>query len=97
MWKTSSQYKCTENQFTVQVYRKPVYSTSVQYRKLVCSTSVHYRKLVCSTSVQVYTTKNQFKVKEFLETSLKFKVDNSFFNKRFILGLYIDTERETED
>ena len=28
--KTSSQYKCTENQFAVQVYRKPVYSTNVQ-------------------------------------------------------------------
>ena len=28
--KTSLLYKCTQNQFNVQVYRKPVYCTSVQ-------------------------------------------------------------------
>ena len=32
--KTILKYKCTENQFTVQVYRKPIYSTSVQKTSL---------------------------------------------------------------
>ena len=52
------QYKCIENQFTVQMYRKPVYSTHVQKTSLqyTCTENqftVHMcRKPVYSTCVQ---------------------------------------------
>ena len=61
--KTSLQYRCTQNQFTVQMYTKPVYSTDVRtqnqftvqvYIKPVYSTGVH------KTSLQDMYTQNQF-------------------------------------
>ena len=54
--KTSIQYRCAQNQFTVQVYTKPVYSTGVNknkvtvqvYTKLAYSTGVHKSSLYYS-------------------------------------------------
>ena len=43
-------YKCTQNQISVQVYKKPVFSTSVH------NTSSQYRCTQNQFSVQVYTT-----------------------------------------
>ena len=45
---TRLQFRCTENQFTVQVYRKPVYSTGVQ------KTSLQYNCIGNQFIVQVY-------------------------------------------
>ena len=42
-------YKCTQNQFTIQVYTKPVYCTSVH------KTSLLYKCTQNQFTVQVYT------------------------------------------
>ena len=47
--KTSSLYKCTQNQLTVPVYTKPVYGTSVH------KTSLWYKCTQTQYMVQVYT------------------------------------------
>ena len=44
-----SQYKCTQNHFTLQVYTKPVYSTGVQ------KYSLHYSCIQNQFIVHVYT------------------------------------------
>ena len=49
VYKTSLLYNCTQNQFTVQVYTKPVYGTSVH------KTSLLYKCTQNQFTVQVYT------------------------------------------
>ena len=47
--KTSLQYSCTQNHFTVQLYTKPVYSTAVH------KTSLLYRCTQSQFTDQLYT------------------------------------------
>ena len=71
--KTSLQYSCTQNHFTVQLYTKPVYSTAVHNTSLqYCFaqnqftvplyTKPVYRSVVHKTSLQNRCPQNQFTV-----------------------------------
>ena len=55
--KTSLQYRCTQNHFTVQVYTKPAYSTGehkTSYGTVVHKTSLQYKCTQNKFTAQVY-------------------------------------------